>query len=445
MNEALWLVFSWLFACMKLYIIGFLAMGIFSNKRVLPFDIKLIGFLSLSFFNVILSYGLSYFLDDFYARLLMAAVTFILCLLLPFILYEAKINLLILGGLFIVSIFNFVDLLTYLLLFIPQRFSWFDVTATYGLLVLFIGYLIFFVIYKLTTWLRGKITGKALLLSFLFLIIFNACYIILYINEILTASFMVSKYQEDFASSIILTFLFAALITFIHVKNIIASNDKDKRIAVAYAQLLMQKEHIAEMVQKHQQISQISHDFKQHIHTLKGLSDSKNYEELAEILKILSKQQSSGSKPLITGNPMFDALLTIKREIAQRENILCDWKIMIPPNLPVQELDTCAVLGNALDNAIEACRKSKLAQPFITLDMYAESGWLLFRITNPIGQVPKIEKGMFLSSKTVPLKHGLGIKSMERCLESMGGNLEIFYDLDKFTLRFMLPLTAVRA
>ena len=193
------------------------------------------------------------------------------------------------------------------------------------------------------------------------------------------------------------------------------------------------------------QISRISHDFKQHIHTLKGLSDSENFKKIAEALQTLTQQQSNGIQTIITGNPMLDALLSIKREIAQQENILCDWNIVIPPQLPIKELDTCAVIGNALDNAIEACREFKVKQPFIKFDMYTDSNWLLGSITNPVGQVPKIEKELFLTSKLDTEQHGLGIQSMRRCCEDMGGNLEIFYDIKKFTFRFMLPLNVVRA
>jgi sensor histidine kinase regulating citrate/malate metabolism len=142
---------------------------------------------------------------------------------------------------------------------------------------------------------------------------------------------------------------------------------------------------------------------------------------------------------------MIDALLSIKREIAERENIQCDWNIVIPPKLPIKELDACAVLGNALDNAIEACLKSTAGQPFIKLEMHIESKWLLCSITNPIGQIPKIEKGTFLTSKPNTEQHGFGVQNMKQCCEDMGGNLEIFHDTEKFTVRFMLPLDVVWA
>jgi hypothetical protein len=266
-------------------------------------------------------------------------------------------------------------------------------------------------------------------------------------------TFLVQNYilfQVSPTSNII--FFIGIIILFIIplVENAIKGKANEIRLKTAEEQLVMQKEHISEISLKQAQIKHLTHDFKQYVHTLLSLIEAGKNDEVIDVLKKLSQEQLEGKHITETGNTMIDALLSVKQEIAERDNIQCDWQIVIPPHLPVNELDACALLGNALDNAIEACRRISNEQTFIKMNMHCESNWLLCSITNPVGKTPDVEKGFFKTLKPKPLvsqgeEHGIGLQSMERCCKNMGGDIEIFYDEERFTVRFMLPFNVIGA
>ena len=113
-------------------------------------------------------------------------------------------------------------------------------------------------------------------------------------------------------------------------------------------------------------------------------------------------------------------------------------------NLP--DLDISIMLGNALDNAIEATEQvADVVRRRILVDLLADKGVFTISITNPITKSVVMRNGQIVSTKQELGKHGFGLDSIRQLAEKNGGHIQIESDQNTFYLTIFLvnlPLDA---
>ena len=223
------------------------------------------------------------------------------------------------------------------------------------------------------------------------------------------------------------------------VESLIKRSEKAKHLADLKLQNDMQKEYITLLTESRTQIQCLIHDFKLHVQSFLSLCESGQYEELEKNLRELAQKQERIPPVIMTGNPTFDAVMSSKKEEAEENNIYCSFKIRVTENLDILNLDVCVLFGNALDNAIEACLRTD-GHRFIGLNIEINSSRLLFIMKNTVGQVPEYDGKFLRTQKTESKEHGMGLRSMKRCCDLHGGEMQFEFDKDVFELRVSLPL-----
>jgi two-component system sensor histidine kinase AgrC len=98
---------------------------------------------------------------------------------------------------------------------------------------------------------------------------------------------------------------------------------------------------------------------------------------------------------------------------------------LLDAKLPIPEEDLCVLLGNALDNAIEASQKVAAESKTVDLLIRQDKGVFQIRVQNPYAVSPSFVNGSFHSSKGDPQNHGFGIASMKQIVDKHSGNLLI--------------------
>jgi len=116
----------------------------------------------------------------------------------------------------------------------------------------------------------------------------------------------------------------------------------------------------------------------------------------------------------------------------------------IPKRLTISDTDLCIVLGNALENAIEACRNLDDADEcFISNEVKVLNKHLLIKIENSFNGNLNIQDGNYLSTKSEK-SGGIGLQNIKRVVEAYGSFIKIEHNGKVFTLMAAFPLSEKR-
>ncbi len=207
----------------------------------------------------------------------------------------------------------------------------------------------------------------------------------------------------------------------------------------AYQQDLMEK-HCEEVENMYRQTRGWRHDYRNHIQTMKAYLSMGKYDELAVYLDQLDEDINQVDTVIKTGNVMVDAILNSKISVARARQITVEAKATVPQQLSIAEVDLCVILGNLLDNAIEACmRIEEEGQRFIRIYVDVLQGQLYLYVLNATaGQLER--QGDSYRSTKVSREHGYGLMRMDRVVEKYHGYLDRQDEEGVFATEVLLPL-----
>lgn len=138
-----------------------------------------------------------------------------------------------------------------------------------------------------------------------------------------------------------------------------------------------------------------------------------------------------------TGNMVVDSV--INHRIAQTDSIRFQLCLNIPTQLDISDIRLSGLLGNALDNAVEAALRVPEKDRCIRISMEIEKKNLFIEISNPYdGTILSDGKGRLLTRKENISRHGYGLSVMKEMLGSNQGSMETEWDGSIFRLRIIL-------
>ena len=210
----------------------------------------------------------------------------------------------------------------------------------------------------------------------------------------------------------------------------------DRRIA-AYQNDLISK-HCDEVDNIYRQMRGWRHDYHNHIQAMLAMTD--NPEELRKYLWMLNDDLTTVDTVLKTGNVMVDAILNSKLSLIKSKEISVNAKATVPGQLRISEIDLCAIIGNLLDNALEAClRQSENEERFIRVYIGILKKQLYICVTNSVGGTVKKVGKTYLSTKDDHTP-GFGLMRIDRLAEKYDGYVNRQNEEGAFATEVMLPL-----
>lgn len=184
----------------------------------------------------------------------------------------------------------------------------------------------------------------------------------------------------------------------------------------------------AEREEAYQQTRILRHDLKNQMVAIGALLDADRTEEAANQIREMISMNSSMSQEIShSGNIALDALINYKYSVALAEGTVMECCIEVSAELPVEVTDLCSILGNLLDNALEAVRLLREEERRVSLTVRIVKDALLISVENPYaGEIVVDRQGRIQSSKTGD--HGIGLISVERTAEKYGGSMSIKHE-----------------
>ncbi len=212
----------------------------------------------------------------------------------------------------------------------------------------------------------------------------------------------------------------------------------ERRIA-SYQNDLVAK-HCDEVENIYKQIRGWRHDYHNHIQAMKAYLALEQTHELGDYLGKLDADLISIDTVLKTGNVMIDAILNSKISLARSKHIAVNVKAVVPKTLRVQEVDLCVIIGNLLDNAIEACvRQPDETKRFIRIYIGTHKDLLYISVSNAVGGAVNRSGRHYLSTKDSP-SHGFGLIRIDKLSEKYQGFVDRQHEKGVFVTEVMLPL-----
>ena len=210
----------------------------------------------------------------------------------------------------------------------------------------------------------------------------------------------------------------------------------DRRVA-AYQNDLITR-HCDEVENMYRQMRGWRHDYHNHIQAMLALTD--NPEQLRRYLWILNDDLTTVDTVLKTGNVMVDAILNSKLSLIKSKQIAVNAKAAVPKELKISEVDLCVIIGNLLDNAMEAClRQAEGENRFIRVYIGVLKQQLYISVTNSTGGDTRKSGRSYLSAKGSD-GHGFGLQRIDRIAEKYNGFVNRQNEPEVFATEVLLPL-----
>ncbi len=182
------------------------------------------------------------------------------------------------------------------------------------------------------------------------------------------------------------------------------------------------------------------HDYHNHIQTLSAYMSMGQYEEASGYLERLAEDLTKVDTVLRTGNVMVDAILNSKLTLMRERRIKVDATAAVPRELAIPDIELSVLIGNLMDNAMEACMKLPEEQRFIRIYIDVIKKQLYICVTNSMDGAARRKGNHFLSDKQG--SHGFGLLRIDEIVISHSGYLNRKAEDGIFATEVMLPLVS---
>ena len=203
--------------------------------------------------------------------------------------------------------------------------------------------------------------------------------------------------------------------------------------------LQTQLEYYESLNQAINKVRSVRHDFKNHVLVLNELLENGEVIEAQEYLSQLSSQMMLTKDIFFnTANAVADAMLTDKRNKAIAKGIEVDVQLTVGDRpLKISNMDWCIILGNILDNAIEACMRLD-GERHIWIEAQVRKD--VFNLTVKNSALPPVvkENGLYSTTKQASGEHGIGLGNVRDVVERYDGVMQTKYEDGFFTIAIMM-------
>ena len=174
------------------------------------------------------------------------------------------------------------------------------------------------------------------------------------------------------------------------------------------------------------------HDIKKYTNATQDLFQHGDMENAVQSLQQATTALSEIHQTVDVGNAVVNGILERALEQVQNQGISLDFDVWVSDQLPISAVDLYIIMGNTIDNAIEACQQVPLADsPTISLTLRQQNHTLFYAIDNPIPAKQGKKPGDV---------HGYGIRNVKNCVAKYHGTTTVSKQDGVFSVQIQLPL-----
>ena len=191
-------------------------------------------------------------------------------------------------------------------------------------------------------------------------------------------------------------------------------------------------------------LRQQRHDFKNHLQVVYSLTEMNAYDDVRDYVQRIYEDVQSVGSLIRTSVPAVNALLSAKASDCREKGIRFDVELQSAwDEMPVAGWEMCRIIGNLVDNAMDALKEGGTQQPRILVSIGESIPTFSLSVENNGPEIPiEHRRNIFLPGFTTKSEgHGNGLSIVSQLVENYGGHLELTSrpDCTRFTCTFPRP------
>ncbi len=313
-----------------------------------------------------------------------------------------------------------------------------DIRGEYRVIVLIITKLMFYVFGKsiliITKKQEFQLTIKEWI-TCVFIVIMTLTMLIMIYKIMYTVQVsQMSKYLIIIFSMML---ILVDIIIYGMVLKLSKSNREEIRYKLMENQIEQQKKMLTSVLESNEKIRTLKHDIKNYLMTAIGLIDNKEYNKAKSYMLNLIGQEIDTIETFVTTNSQtLSSLLNIKLDICNKNKI--DWNVEITSDLTnISDVDISIIIGNLMDNAIEASQKVK-NKPFIDIKIFDNKDYVNIIIRNKIDNSVLFLNPNLFTTKKDKNSHGIGLMSVKKILKKYNGMYKVYEENKMLVVNIMI-------
>lgn len=222
-----------------------------------------------------------------------------------------------------------------------------------------------------------------------------------------------------------------------YLYHMMAENYRNVRENDIYRQQTYAYQNQLDVIMESQsRIKALKHDMKNHILALQMLLQKKDWEEADRYLSSMQDFMANPSEYITTGNDTVDSLLNYKLQRANDVLNTVEARINIPEKLILHSFDLNVVLGNLIDNAVEAASQTEEKKLRIAIKL--DKGVLFINVHNSCQGIAEGKAQYLKTTKEDAPNHGIGLRNVRRIIEKYHGDMDLICENGKFEADIMM-------
>lgn len=202
--------------------------------------------------------------------------------------------------------------------------------------------------------------------------------------------------------------------------------------------LELQLHALRDLQENEEQIARTRHDLKNHLLVLQSMYEEGKFKEAGEYTRKLERDINLPGAGILSGNKIADMILRDKVQHATGQSVEFSFQGSLDPLHFMEAQDICGLLGNAYDNALEACVGQENA--YVKTIVNRTKNFITIVICNSVAEKVSIKNNHISTTKKDTVSHGLGIPNMKLIVRKYHGKCTLECTDREFRFKVSLPI-----
>ena len=181
----------------------------------------------------------------------------------------------------------------------------------------------------------------------------------------------------------------------------------------------------------------LRHDLKKHLQVLESLIENEEKTRAMDYIQEIVGTLDSKKAISQSGNIPIDSILNFKLAEAKVNGVSVTTEVTIPTKVDISDFDFTVILGNLIDNSLEATKKLD-ENKYIKIKITYNNGTIFIGIENSYDGIVSYEKNKIITSYKNKEEHGFGLENVRNSVSKYDGTLDIKHSDNTFVVNILL-------